>query len=89
MENIDSSASRREMVNWLRGCSKNEVVAVSIQVNRLQNSVQIPLYLPKDGILKCLLDVDKDVLWDAIDNTFDDADVDCEDEDDVDLVEND
>ncbi len=85
MDTIDEDATRREMINWLRGQSKNEVVAVTLLVNRLNSKLQIPLYLSKEELLQSLLEVDRDVIWAAIDQIFPDedpcGDVDEEDDD--------
>lgn len=74
MSTIDSSASRREMVNWLRGHSKNEIVAVALLVNRLDSENPIPLYHNKEEILRDLLKVDRGIIWAAIDQVFPDED---------------
>jgi len=80
MDTIDDKSTRRELVNWLRGESKNKIIAVVVIVNQQIEGPFIPLYLSKDGLLGALLKVDRDQLWSAIDQVFPDDDP-CDDED--------
>ncbi len=82
MDTIDSSASRRELINWLRGQSKNEIVAVTLIVNRLDPELGIPLYHTKEEILRALMQVDRGILWAAIDPVFPDDEICGDDESD-------
>ena len=72
VETIDENSSGREMVNWLRGEGKDDIKAVVSIINRLDDSYNIPRYLNKEELLKKLLKVDEDLLWQAIDQYYPD-----------------
>jgi hypothetical protein len=79
MNMIDEKASAREMVNWLRGTSKNEVVSVILRLKKC-GDYDLPVYGTKDSLLAGLTGIDQGDLWCAIDEVFPNTDPGCEDD---------
>jgi len=70
---IDENFSQREMLSWLRGASKNEIVATVLRVNKCSDH-EVPVYGTKADLIRALRGVEKDALWDAIEAVFPEVD---------------
>jgi hypothetical protein len=73
MHYIDENFSRREMLSWLRGASKNEIVATALRVNKCSDH-EVPVYGTKADLIRALSAVDRESLWEAIEAVFPEAD---------------
>lgn len=76
---IDEHSTKRELLLFLTGISKNHVVAICLYINRCCD-LDIPVYGNKGSIISALGKVDRAQLWAAVDSVLPDNDQD-EDED--------
>lgn len=79
MSFVDETATKRELLNFLRGTSKSEIIGVALGVRKCAG---IPVLVSgsKTELLDSLSQVSRSDLWNAVDAVFPDSDESCEDE---------
>ena len=75
---VSEDSSAREMIAWLRGASKHQIVAVCLRIEKCTD-FEFEVYGTKNEILEQLRGVPKKRIWDAIDSIFPSSDEDPED----------
>lgn len=69
MYEIEQSSSIREMLNFLRGAARNQLIAVCTIINR-SGDFSVPMVGTKEQMIMGLRGVPKNHLWEAIDAVF-------------------